>query len=291
MTASPSPTTTAERAAQEAAETVLYAVLDDLRNTLGMAWVDPAFRALASDPIFLTAAWSATRPNITKSFIASAARLRRTAAEALRGPLSPPDHRGELEGELSFEDIDRLTRTVRALYHGAPKVYLVIQAWARLARRQRIPGTGREEVPARRGVPAWQEGVIVSGIPSPEGEDILSEATRDLGLVSVPPALVALSPAAPYLERACREIAPHARSDVWRSAIVALRREATDGLKAFPHPMDLQWDALATRGLTEHRREDLAARLTELAAAMPANVLITAYLSAALGGPEAATDA
>jgi hypothetical protein len=291
LTASPSPTTTAERAAQEAAEAVLYAVLDDLRNTLGMAWVDPAFRAMASDPIFLTAAWAATRPNITKSFIASAARLRRTAAEALRGPLTPPDHREELESDLSIEDVERLTKTVRALYHGAPKVYLVIQAWARLARRQRIPGTGREEVPARRGVPTWQEGVIVPGSASEESESILSEATRDLGLVSVPPALVALSPAAPYLERACREISPHAHTDEWRSAIVALRREATEGLKAFPHPMDLQWDALATRGLTEPRREELATRLTELAAAMPANVLITAYLAAALGGPEAATDA
>jgi hypothetical protein len=114
--------------------------------------------------------------------------------------------------------------------------------------------------------------------------------TRTLGLVTTPPALVALAPAVSYLEQACREIEAQAGTDAWRSAMVGLRREATEGLKAFPHPMDLQWEALATRGLTERRREDLATRLTELAAAMPSNVLITAYLAAALGGLEAASD-
>ena len=151
----------------EPAEAVLYAVLDDLRNALGIAWLDPIFRGIAGDPIFVIAAWAATRPNVTKSFTESAARLRKLALEHARDVLDPPDHRALVQERYSPEDADRLVRTVRAMYQGLPRVYLVIQAWARLARRQRIPGTGREEIPARRGIPPWQEGVIVPGSRPP----------------------------------------------------------------------------------------------------------------------------
>src|SRR5207249_11636962 len=95
---------------------------------------------------------------------------------------------------LPPEDADRVIRTVRALHHGLPKVYLVIQAWARLARRQRIPGTGREEVPARRGIPMWQEGVIVPGSAPPEAAELLDDITTRLGVPGVPTPLFALCP-------------------------------------------------------------------------------------------------
>ena len=65
----------------EPPDAVLYAVLDDIRNTLGVAWLDPTFRAIASDPLFVIAAWAATRPNVTKSFAESAGRLRKAALE------------------------------------------------------------------------------------------------------------------------------------------------------------------------------------------------------------------
>src|SRR5436190_8182152 len=152
----------------EPPDAVLYAVLDDIRNTLGVAWLDPTFRAIASDPLFVIAAWAATRPNVTKSFAESASRLRKVAMDHVHTSLDPPDHRAFVEEALRPEDAERLVQTVRALHHGLPKVYLVVQAWARLARRQRIPGTGREEVPARRGIPTWQEGVLVPGSASPE---------------------------------------------------------------------------------------------------------------------------
>src|SRR5205807_255991 len=120
----------------EPAEAVLYAVLDDVRNTLGLAWLDPIFRGIATDPIFVIAAWAATRPNITKSFTESASRLRKVALQHVNDSLGPPDHRDFARDRLGVEDADRLIRTVRALYHGLPKVYLVVQSWARLARRQ-----------------------------------------------------------------------------------------------------------------------------------------------------------
>jgi hypothetical protein len=189
------------------------------------------------------------------------------------------------------EDADRVIRTIRAMHHGLPKVYLVVQAWARLARRQRIPGTGREEVPARRGVPSWQEGVIVPGTIGPDAAGLLETVTGALDLTGLPSSLLALTPVPAYLEWASRDLGDRATSGAWNSALVALRRGVTSGIEAFPHPMDLQWDALAARGLTEERRQLLADHLRDAAAIMPVNVLIASFLCVALGGPEPAGEA
>lgn len=271
-------------------DSVLYAVLDDIRNTLGVAWLDPTFRAIASDSLFVTAAWAATRPNVTKSFAESASRLRKAALDHVQTSLDPPDHRAIVDELLRPEDSERLIRTVRALHHGLPKVYLVIQAWARLARRQRIPGTGREEVPARRGIPAWQEGVLVPGSASPEAKDILEDAARRLEVPMVPSSLVALAPVPQYLRSASEDVLTRAATPAWSAGVVTLRRNVTAGIESFPHPMELQWDALAARGLDEERREFLVEELRDAAAVLPVAVLSASFLCEALGGPEPATE-
>jgi hypothetical protein len=206
------------------------------------------------------------------------------------GALEPPDHRPFVFERLGPEDAERLIRTIRALHHGLPRVYLVAQAWARLSRRQRIPGTGREEVPARRGIPPWQEGVIVPGSAPPEALAAIDQMTAALGIPGVPSSLFALSPAPAYLDRVSQEIAHRATTDAWQEALVSLRREVKSGIESFPHPMDLQWDALAARGLTEERRASLADQLRDAAAIMPVNVLTAAYLCATLGGPEPSSE-
>jgi hypothetical protein len=271
-------------------DAVLYAVLDDIRNTLGVAWLDPIFRSIAADPLFVIAAWAATRPNITKSFSESASRLRKTALDHVYQSLDPPDHRPLVHERLRPEDAERLIRTVRALHQGLPKVYLVAQSWARLARRQRIPGTGREEVPARRGIPPWQEGVLVPGSAAATTRELLEETTKRLDVPSIPSSLLALAPAPAYLSEACEDIVARASTSAWSSGIVSLRRCVTTGIECFPHPMELQWDALAARGLTEERREFLVEELRDAAAVMPVAVLSASFLCAALGGPDAGTD-
>ena len=274
----------------EPAEAVLYAVLDDLRNALGITWLDPVFRGMASDPIFVIAAWAATRPNITKSFTESAGRLRKLALDHVQKSLDAPDHLAFVTDRLDADDTDRLVRTVRALYHGLPKVYLVVQAWARLARRQRIPGTGREEIPARRGIPAWQEGVIVPGSIPPESIDTIADITLRLDVPSTPSTLIALAPLPEYLERACDDVDARIGTEPWNGGLVSLRRGVTQGIESFPHPMDLQWDALAARGLSEDRRLSLADQLRDAAAVMPTNMLIATLLCVALGGPEPSSE-
>jgi hypothetical protein len=272
-------------------EAILYAVLDDVRTTLRMGWVDPAIRSVSANQVFFSAAWSATRPNITKSFALGADRLRGAALSVIRRSFPPGDHRPLLESSVSLSERDRATRTMLAIHCGSARVLLVVQAWAILARRQRIGGTGVEEPPAKRGVPAWQEGLVaVPRSVSPEAEALLDHATVALGVVSTPPALQTAALWPHYLDGAWRDLQKVIADPEWQQSLLALRRVAAEVLRSLPHPMDLQWDVLSRRGLPEVDREPLADHLTALAAAMPIALLVSAYLAEALGTTEAPAD-
>jgi hypothetical protein len=281
----PPPAQSADRG-RPGGDAILSAVLDDIRATLRMSWVDPGIRSVTAQPEFFAAAWSATRPNVTRSFGAGAQRLRGLAEEAVPELLSN-DHPARLEGRLSPVERDRLVRMVQALRAATPKVLMVLQAWAVLARRRRIAGTGREESPARRGIPTWQDtlGLLPRSL-SPEAESILEGLRARLAVSSVPSSLLALAPWPSILEQAGRDAQRAARTRSWRDSVGALRRAAVDSLGWLPHPMELQWDVLARRGLTEDRREALADHLTSLAAAMPTDILVAHLLWRALGSPD-----
>jgi hypothetical protein len=172
------------------------------------------------------------------------------------------------------------------LHHSAARVYLVVQAWAVLARRQDIPGTGREEPPARRGVPSWQEGL--SAAPraiSDEADALIDDLTVALGLSATPQSLSAAAMWPHYLELLAGDLRA-VDAERWRHAIIALRRSASDILSRLPHPMSLQWDVLERRGLTEERRAAVADHLTAATSAMPANAVIAAAIWSSLGEPE-----
>jgi len=268
-------------------EAILAAVLDDVRNTLRVGWVDPSLRTLAFEPTFLSAAWAATRPNVTRSFAAGAERLQREAVEAARRVINPADVSEWTRTELTGLERERLYRTAQALHHSAARVYLVVQAWAVLSRRQVLPGTGKEEPPAKRGIPSWQEGI--SGLPraiSPEAEALIDDTTVALGLSTTPSALAASATWPHYLELLTGELRASIASEKWRAAMMGLRRSAAGILTGLPHPMDLQWDVLERKGFTEERRSVVADHLTAATSAMPANAVIAAAIWISLGEPE-----
>jgi hypothetical protein len=260
----------------------VYAVLEDMRTTLRMAWVDPALRALTSQPLFFTAAWAATRPNLTKSFSSGAERIRMVALETVRAEpeWSPPGVFQEADGA----DLERLRRTLQAIHCSAPRVLLVIQAWAFLARRRRLPGTGLEEPPARRGVPGWQDGLVALSRPIPaESEALLDDATVALRSAFTPPALHALALYPHRLESVWRRLGRAPTGPRWNQAVLSIRRVASDVLRSLPHPMDLQWDVLSRRGLSEDRRQALADHLMAVAGSMPASVLVASAAAESYG--------
>jgi hypothetical protein len=269
---------------------ILAAVLDDVRSTLRVGWIDPALKTLASEPSFLTAAWAATRPNVTRSFATGAERLQAEALASAREVIRPADLSSWSRTELGGIDRERLVRTTQALHHSAARIYLVVQAWAVLARRQDIPGTGKEEPPAKRGLPSWQEGL--SGRPraiSEEAEALIDDTTVALGLSATPHALVAAASWPHYLELLAGDLRS-ADAEGWRQAVVGLRRVASEVLTRLPHPMALQWDVLERKGLTEERRVIIADHLTAATAAMPANALIAAAMWCSLGEPEISSE-
>ena len=62
---------------------IVSAVKEDIRQTLRVGWIDPALDAVAAQPLFFTAAWSAMRPNFGKSFLMLARAVRTQAEDAV----------------------------------------------------------------------------------------------------------------------------------------------------------------------------------------------------------------
>ena len=276
----PSRASAAHAARRRPQDAILFAILDDVRTTLRMGWVDPAIRAASLNEVFFSAAWSAVRPNVTKSFAVGAERLRAAALDVVRASERRPDHRAAFESAVPGPERERAARTILALHRGASRALLVVQAWAILARRQRIEGTGLEEPPAKRGVPTWQESLVaIPRVVSPEAEALLDDATDSLGVVTTPPALQTAALWPRYLESAWRDLHAASEDEEWQRSLLSLRRVAAQVLRSLPHPMELQWDVLSRRGVPEVEREPLADHLTALAAAMPVALLVATFLA------------
>jgi hypothetical protein len=269
---------------------VLGAVREDVRQTLRTAWVDPALEAAAGQPMFLTAAWSAIRPNVGRSFLLLARALRSEAVEAVRLSMVPRDLRRSLDGQVSEEEVRRLQDAARAAHLATAKVQIIVHALHRASRRERIPGTGREEPPVRRGVPEWQRWMSFQPTPEPV-RPLLDEATSVLNL-PVPPVPLRLFARWPgAVTSLWEQLRSFVGTDVWKGRTLRLRRMVIAGVSTLPHPIELQWTALRSRGFGEDERIRLADVLAEHEAAMPAQTLLAAFAWTALGSPEIGVEA
>lgn len=274
--------TTAESADQAS---ILGAVREDIRQTLRTGWIDPALDAAAANPVFFTAAWSAMRPNVGKSFIGLARSVRGGAADSVRSWLDLPDLRKQLDSELSREEFGRIEDCVRAAHLGTAKAQIVVHAFHRAVRRERIAGTGREEPPIRRGVPEWQRWMSLQ--PAPEAaHPILDEAGKAFASPSAPAPLRLFARWPAALQASWAELKRWVPTDRWRSARTKLRRMVLAGVGTLPHPVELQWTALSAKGFGEDDRMRLAEVLAAHDAAMPAQTLAAAFLWIAFGAPD-----
>ena len=271
------------------AAAVLGAVRDDVRQTLRCGWIDPVLDVAAADPIFFTAAWSAIRPNVGKSFLTLARSLREEAAGVVTAAGSVPDLRRQLEADLGDEELRRLEDCARAAHQVTTKVQLVVHALLRAVRRDRIAGTGREEPPVRRGVPEWQR--WMSFQQSTDGQaPVLEEILGTLALPTAPASLRLLSRWPAALTTLWDELGPLTRTKEWSAGALTLRRAVLAGVSTFPHPVELQWMALKERGFGEEDRERLAEVLAAHEAAMVHHSLIAAFGWLSFGSPEIGTE-
>ena len=266
---------------------ILGAVQGDVQDTLRVAWIDPALEAATASPVFFTAAWSAIRPNVGKSFLNLARALRTDAVDAVRSSMQAvPQLRTQFEDEFSDDELRRIEDSARAAHLATAKTQIVVHALHRAIRGDRIAGTGGEEPPVRRGVPEWQR--WLSGAqPTPDGaRATLDDAVRTLGLVTPPAALrvIARWPAA--LSSAWTGLSPVAPNEAWKSGAGKLRRTVLAGMSTLPHPIELQWPALKARGFRDEERLQLEERLAAFDQEMPVHTLVAAYLWLAFGSPE-----
>src|SRR2546422_1864598 len=225
---------------------ILGAVREDIRQTLRTGWIDPALDAVAAYPVFFTAAWSAMRPNVGKTFVSLARSVRGGAADSVRSWLGLPDLRKQLERELSQGELGRIEDCVRAAHLAMAKAQIVVHAFHRAVRRERIPGTGREEPPIRRGVPEWQRWMSLQ--PAPEAvHPVLEEAGRAFALpfAPVPLRLFARWPAA--LRASWTELQRLLPAGAWRSARAKARRTGLARVRTLSHPVALRWAPLTAK--------------------------------------------
>ena len=268
---------------------LLSAVREDVRQTLRSAWLEPALEAAAEFPVFFTAAWSAIRPNVGRTFLTLARGLRAEAVDAVRAAGEVPDLRKRLERDLSETDLRRAEETARAAHLATAKSQIVVHALYRAVRGDRISGTGGEEPPIRRGVPDWQAWMSAQ-LLADAGRGTLEEIERSLGVLSAPAALRLLGSWPGALSSVWDELRRITRLQAWNTGTVRLRRAVLAGIAALPHPIELQWPALKARGFNEDDRLELMNRLTEYDHEMSIHTLAAAFVWSGFGAPEVGTE-
>jgi hypothetical protein len=269
---------------------ILGVVREDIRQTLRVGWIDPALDAVAAQPLFFTAAWSAMRPNFGKSFLMLARAVRTQAEDSVRPTMNLPDLRRQLTAVLAEEELTRIEECIRAAHLAMAKIQIVIHAFHRAVRRDHPGGTGREEPPIRRGIPDWQR--WMSFQPAPDGaQSVLDEAGRAFGLPGSPAALRLLARWPPALRAAWSEVDRQRASEAWTAGVGRVRRAVLGGLPSLPHPVELQWSALRIRGFGEPERGEMTKVLATHDAAMPSLTLTAALLWATFGAPEIGPEA
>jgi hypothetical protein len=267
------------------AATVLGVVREDIRQTLQMGWIDPALDAVAVQPVFFTAAWSAMRPNVGKSFLLLARALRTEATESVRLDAEIPDLRKRVAPDLSDEELTRIEECVKAAHLATVKVQIVTHAFYRAIRRDHLRTTGREEAPVRRGVPDWQRWMSFQPAPS-EAQPVLDEAAPAFGFPTAPGLLRLLARWPAAVRPVWEELRHHLDGETWRAGAFRLRRSVLSGIQTLPHPIEPQWPALHARGFKEAERAELTKVLAAQDAAMPAQSLTAAFLWLAFGAPD-----
>ncbi len=265
--------------------TVLGAVREDIRQTLRVGWLDPAIEAAAQNPAFFTAAWSAVRPNVGKSFLSLARVLRTEAVESVRTWFDTPPVLKGLQDELAEEEVRRIEESAKAGYLAAPKVQVVVHAMYRAARRDRIAGTGREEPPIRRGVPEWQR--WMSFHPSPDdARGVLEQSAEAFGTPAPPTPLRLFARWPAALDTLWGSLGRLPGTRPWNETTVRLRRVVLAGIATLPHPVELQWTALKARGFSDDDRVLLQDVLAVWDASMAAQTLAAAAVWVLLGAPD-----
>lgn len=268
---------------------VLHAVREDIRQTLRAGWIDPAVEAAAASPVFFTAAWSAIRPNVGKSFLTLARNVRTSAVGSICAFTGVPDLRRQLEGVLGEEELHRVEDAARASHQVAAKFQVVVHALLRAIRRERIPGTGREEPPVRRGVPDWQSWISIQAAPE-EAWPVLESIEESLAGSGTPATLRLLARWPDALSAVWAELGPFVRSEAWVGATMRARRLVLAGITSLPHPVELQWAAIRERGFGEVDRLRLLDVLAGHDAAMAHQTVVAAFAWLALGSPEIGAD-
>jgi hypothetical protein len=196
-----------------------------------------------------------------------------------------PDLRKRLESELSENELRRVEHVALSAHLAAAKAQIVVHVLYRAARRERLGGSGREEPPVRRGVPEADRWMGTQ--PEPHAcRPVLDECARALELDAPPTPLRLLARWPDAARRVWDEVRAPIEAEQWKPYAGRLRRMVLAGVTGLPHPVELQWDALRSRGFGEEARTAMVHAMAGFDAAMPMATLLAAFAWVAFGAPD-----
>lgn len=243
------------------AEGKTKAIYDDIKHTLRVPYVGATFRALAVYPDFLTAAWTALKPNAqTVYFERQADTIRRLAVSSIPQRTQTP---AISEGAAL---------SVRVLHYARPKFLLATAV---------IRSATNGEQPRMRLLSLEETRQVAPGVPrEAQSTGSLSVPSEDAGHADGGPEL---SPGGTLLQELRAQ--PEYR-DAQRSIQLAVERTLT----ALPYRMDINPHVLRLSGLSESDIDAVREILRQSYAAGPDRIMESAFLAIGTHGRDAAVE-
>ena len=270
-----------------AAEPSLGPLFEDVRQTFQISWTPRVFVALGQIRGFLPLAWAGLKPSAaTEQFARLAERIRDDTAGLARSLYQPGYGPGDLQSQLEqFDDLAALRTALDALTFGQTQTLLAVEA-LRLA-IDGFPTGGSHPISWPRVQTTWALQPIPTVQASTVGEDVrrvFEEARAFTGLAWPPRSLEALANWPDHLRLAWSDLGNQLRTPDVAAARGALIERAATYCQLLPTKVEVTPGYLERSGeapLEINRAREL---LVEWEGALPANLLLTAFLRLPLGG-------
>jgi hypothetical protein len=267
---------TAREVSEAEAEGKTKSLYEDIKATLRVPAVGPAFRLLAADSDYLQMAWRALKPNAQTLFFERCADdLRRRGVELASSVTQRP---------LAAAP-EAVGRVVDVCHYGEPKQFLAVAALRSATNGQQpmlaiLPREDKRQLAP--GVPSQAQEAC--GAASEATDPTLDRLKSALGLPLLGAEYGALSGWPNFLETAWNAWSPSMHRREHRQYRQSLNRAAGEAVSSFPFRMDISPHSLRHAGLSERQIDDVRSILDTFYRVLPELVAFAAFLAVSVHG-------
>lgn len=238
-------------------------IYEDIKQTLGLPFVNLVFQAFAVYPDFLERQWRAFKPLLqTGEFFEFSDRLRGEAYTRMHNYFAVPDICARLEKEkLSSGILQELTGVVELFHYNNPPLLLLLAAQLQ-AFEVRI---GREATPTAADHPVFTDrpALIEEDTAPPEIRRVYDDIKRTLGLPMINTDYKAFARYPDFLVAYWDVLKSVSQSPVYSESQQGMRESAWSLVRELPVRVDLTVSHLIDDGLSDDDLSDII-RITDL---------------------------